>query len=614
MSTIVTRAGKSSPLTHTEMDANLTNLNTDKLEVSVHNTYVADLASTANGKGSELVGFLQAGTSAVAQTVEEKLQESISVLDFGAVGDGSTDCLAAFTAAFAAAAGKKLRIPAGSYRIPFTASTACAIAAGTTLVGDGQFNTTVTFVPSSTSFRTLFDLTGDGVTFKDMKITCECPAGGSYALLAADVSNVKFERCDLDGAMTNVGAAISHNAWLAIFPATGTQTDYDFLDCNLHGWAFLVLKQNTHTSVQKRLAFAHCDIYENYYEDLSFNSPNGSMDDIQVYMCRFRDSKGASAGLNPIYCAFASVTNFRVASCSFEGDVGATGHAIHVEENCIGGTITGNTVYVDGYGIELNANHIVTGGAVTQPQAIVISGNTVRKAGTQQEAGFHGITAVYNAALEMPGKNSTIADNIIVGYAIGIYSVTTQEQGLSITDNYIDSCAVGIDMREGASVSGNTTANCTVGLMAQASTNTATDTLVANDHTFINCATNVDATEHSITLLNPTFIFPPFSHGGGGTDVFKPLFPIAALGRVHGFLEIAQESSTSQNSYARRRDEVLWDGTTFTPTNKFDISPGNVDIASASNSGNLAVQVFLGGSAQTLRVQAKLNGMAVIAV
>lgn len=34
MSTIVTRAGKGSALTHTEMDANVSNLNTDKLESS----------------------------------------------------------------------------------------------------------------------------------------------------------------------------------------------------------------------------------------------------------------------------------------------------------------------------------------------------------------------------------------------------------------------------------------------------------------------------------------------------------------------------------------------------------------------------------------------------
>ena len=34
MSTIVTRAGKGSPLTNTEVDANFTNLNTDKVQVT----------------------------------------------------------------------------------------------------------------------------------------------------------------------------------------------------------------------------------------------------------------------------------------------------------------------------------------------------------------------------------------------------------------------------------------------------------------------------------------------------------------------------------------------------------------------------------------------------
>ena len=34
MSTIVTRSGKGSPLTHAEVDSNFTNLNTDKLELS----------------------------------------------------------------------------------------------------------------------------------------------------------------------------------------------------------------------------------------------------------------------------------------------------------------------------------------------------------------------------------------------------------------------------------------------------------------------------------------------------------------------------------------------------------------------------------------------------
>jgi len=48
MSTIVTRSGKGSPLTHNEMDGNFTNLNTDKLELSDLAPYetIANAAAT----------------------------------------------------------------------------------------------------------------------------------------------------------------------------------------------------------------------------------------------------------------------------------------------------------------------------------------------------------------------------------------------------------------------------------------------------------------------------------------------------------------------------------------------------------------------------------------
>lgn len=45
----------------------------------------------AAANGSSLVGFQQAGTGAVATTVQAKLRETVSVKDFGAVGDGVTD-------------------------------------------------------------------------------------------------------------------------------------------------------------------------------------------------------------------------------------------------------------------------------------------------------------------------------------------------------------------------------------------------------------------------------------------------------------------------------------------------------------------------------------------
>jgi hypothetical protein len=50
-------------------------------------------------QGSSLVGFIQAGAGAIARTVQDKLRDTVSIKDFGAVVDGTTDDTAAFQAA-----------------------------------------------------------------------------------------------------------------------------------------------------------------------------------------------------------------------------------------------------------------------------------------------------------------------------------------------------------------------------------------------------------------------------------------------------------------------------------------------------------------------------------
>ena len=68
------------------------------------------------------VNYTQGGTGSVNRTVETKLQETVSVKDFGAVGDGVTDDTAAFTAAVAT--GKVVLIPeaSASYQVTGTFS------------------------------------------------------------------------------------------------------------------------------------------------------------------------------------------------------------------------------------------------------------------------------------------------------------------------------------------------------------------------------------------------------------------------------------------------------------------------------------------------------------
>lgn len=80
-------------------------------------TKSSDLAASG---GSALVGYLPAGTGAVATTVQGKLRESVSLLDFGAVADGTssggTDNWSAIDKAilYSASTGKAIEV-AGKY-------------------------------------------------------------------------------------------------------------------------------------------------------------------------------------------------------------------------------------------------------------------------------------------------------------------------------------------------------------------------------------------------------------------------------------------------------------------------------------------------------------------
>lgn len=84
-------------------------------------------------------GFIQAGTGAVQRTVESKLQDVVSVKDFGAVGDGVADDTSKFN--LAAATGKAVLIPAGTYLISApTTSAFWLISAGAVISGLPNIN------------------------------------------------------------------------------------------------------------------------------------------------------------------------------------------------------------------------------------------------------------------------------------------------------------------------------------------------------------------------------------------------------------------------------------------------------------------------------------------
>ena len=88
-------------------------------------------------------GFIQVGATVDMQrTVESKLQDVVSVKDFGAVGDGVTDDTAAIQAAFTAAGGKGVYIPAGLYRVT---------EASAQLIGDATYGFGITGIKACIS-------------------------------------------------------------------------------------------------------------------------------------------------------------------------------------------------------------------------------------------------------------------------------------------------------------------------------------------------------------------------------------------------------------------------------------------------------------------------------
>ena len=101
--------------------------------------FIYTAASETDFISSEFVTFIQAGTGAVATTVQAKLRETVSVLDFGAVGDGVADDTVAVQSAitYCLANQKKLYASSGQYRC--TAN--IQYGAGFVMFGDGPANT-----------------------------------------------------------------------------------------------------------------------------------------------------------------------------------------------------------------------------------------------------------------------------------------------------------------------------------------------------------------------------------------------------------------------------------------------------------------------------------------
>lgn len=165
-------------------------------DAAVLNGFIADLANTTNStKGDALVGFRQSNSSgnltgAIGRTVHQKLQESVSILDFGADPTGVADSTAAIQAALTAVgANGTIKFPAGTYLVSSTLNAY----ANQQLIGGG-YNETILYRTGNYGDTLYFSNAGaatiKGIWFKHSSL----PASGftSLANLATTGAHLHF--------------------------------------------------------------------------------------------------------------------------------------------------------------------------------------------------------------------------------------------------------------------------------------------------------------------------------------------------------------------------------------------------------------------------------------
>ena len=133
------------------------------------------------------VTFLQSGTGAVSRTVQAKERDIVSVKDFGAVGDGTTDDTAAIQAAITANYDGSIYFPPGTYKVASTLNITDAIS----IYGAGRDATIITW--TSTTLDVISVASATAVHFQGIKFDGPASAtAGAIITLAHSGAGVNY--------------------------------------------------------------------------------------------------------------------------------------------------------------------------------------------------------------------------------------------------------------------------------------------------------------------------------------------------------------------------------------------------------------------------------------
>jgi len=288
--------------------------------LKIGGTIVTTTALTATDASE--IDYDQGGTGSVATNVEAKLQERISVKDFGAVGDGVVDDTAAIQAAithidtlvtannkFAAA----LYFPSGQYNITATLNIDFI---GLTIYGDGP-KASLIIPDESTTFNVF---TGNFVNGTSVRLQMQdisiWPRNGYYAIknIGGTMLDCKFLRVWLSGKpATDAGGGLRGRGF------NGVATNTIFTDC-----IFELLDIGVDLSANSsEVNFDNCIFYKNYGYSLKLSGSSGN--EIRgVYIgngCRFEAGEQDNATSTFNYDVYAEyVDKLQIGTVSHSDD------------------------------------------------------------------------------------------------------------------------------------------------------------------------------------------------------------------------------------------------------------------------------------------------------
>jgi hypothetical protein len=268
--------------------ADIAQLYATDADISLRN----DLAAAS---GSSIVGFQQAGSGTALRTTQAKLRETVSVKDFGAVGDGVTDDTAAIQAAFDLAAqqqinapypgaggfvhaGPEVYFPIGVYRV--NSQIDVGITRSITMIGDG----TVLILGDTGLSRGVSFFTGTGLRYLTVKNMWFQNFDSVFTISTSNLNTSKWSFENVRGVAVNLFVdSVSYD--------TSRSTIVSFKDC-LWGSSCVQIARLFCDSV----TFDNCWIASN---DASTNSIYANSN-LSFYACFFIPAGSGVAGRSAV--------------------------------------------------------------------------------------------------------------------------------------------------------------------------------------------------------------------------------------------------------------------------------------------------------------------------